>query len=175
MNDVTRLLVPTVDRAVKAKQLSRNPANVTTGDLASRAADYANFQKSHCNCIVCGTNNPISLGLEFDIKPDGSVCADFKGRALFQGYRGILHGGIIAALLDAAMTHCLFHHGIQAVTGDLQVRFLKPVPFSALLHLRAKISSSFPPLHKLDSELTCNKHLMARGRARFIDSTNDKM
>jgi acyl-coenzyme A thioesterase PaaI-like protein len=134
--------------------------------------EYAERQKSHCNCIVCGNSNPISLGLKFSILPDGGVFSMFKGSALFQGYHGILHGGIIAALLDATMTHCLFHNKIQAVTGDLQIRFLKPVPCSSSLELRARIDSSFSPLYKLSSELTCEKQLMARGKAKFMETSD---
>ena len=69
---------------------------------------YDEQQKTHCNCIVCGAGNPISLGMKFEIKPNGSVGATFKGNSLFQGYRGIIHGGFISALLDATLTHCLF-------------------------------------------------------------------
>ncbi len=133
--------------------------------------DYDEHQKSHCSCIVCGTHNPISLKLKFSVQPDGSVFAQFKGNSLLQGYRGILHGGIVATLLDATMTHCLFYNGIQALTGDLQIRFLKPVPFNAQLQLRAKITTSFRPLYKVDSELTYNKQPMARAQAKFMETS----
>ena len=82
--------------------------------------DYIEHQMSHCNCILSGRQNPISLGLAFDISTDGGVFTQYEANALLQGYEGILHGGIIAALLDAAMTHCLFHHNIEAVTGALE-------------------------------------------------------
>ena len=131
-------------------------------------SSYTEFQVSHNNCIVCGDNNPVSLGLRFEAESDGSVRSSFRGSSLFQGYSGILHGGIIATLLDSTMTHCLFHHGIKAVTGDIQVRFLKPVPFNSLLTLRAKLVSSYPPLYKLDSEVLCDKQVMARCQGRFM-------
>ena len=127
-------------------------------------SSYTEHKKSHCNCIVCGSDNPISLGLRFDARPDGCVRSQFKGTSLFQGFRGIIHGGIIAALLDSAMTHCLFHHGVEALTGDLQVRFRKPVPFNSVLDLRASLVLASPPLYKLESMLFCNRELMARGR-----------
>jgi acyl-coenzyme A thioesterase PaaI-like protein len=106
--------------------------------------------------------------LRFNIRSDGSVVSHFEGSSLFQGYRGIIHGGIVAALLDAAMTHCLFHHGIQALTGDLQVRFLNPIPHDARLDMRARIVEAIPPLYKLESGLIVGKRLMARGRGKFM-------
>ena len=137
-------------------------------------SEYARQRESHCNCIVCGTSNPISLGLKFEIRADGSVASHFEGSSLFQGYRGILHGGIVAALLDATMTHCLFHHGVKAVTGDLQVRFLNPVPFDAQLDVHARITKAFPPLYKLESELIAGKRLMARGKGTFMKSLSPR-
>ena len=104
--------------------------------------EYDMCHKSHCNCIVCGSRNPVSLGLVFDVMADGTVSSQFRGSALMQGYDGILHGGIIAALLDASMTHCLFHLGVEAVTGTLDVRFVKPVPCDALLTVRASFAIS---------------------------------
>ena len=131
-------------------------------------SDYAKCQRSHCKCIVCGSQNPVSLGLEFDIGADGTVSSCFRGSNLLQGYEGILHGGIISALLDASMTHCLFHIGIEAVTGTLDVRFVKPVPCDRTLMIRANLTDSHPPLYKLESELLCERHVMARARAKFM-------
>ena len=155
--------------AVEDEHPFSSAGSSVSGAEATGLSSYAQSQKTHCNCIVCGAQNPISLGLEFSVLPDGSVVSSFKGNTLFQGYTGILHGGIIAALLDATMTHCLFHNGIQAVTGDLKIRFIEPVPCSAQLKLYAKINTSFNPLYKVDSELTCDKRLMAEGHARFMD------
>ena len=131
-------------------------------------SDYVRCQKSHCNCIVCGNQNPLSLGLSFDVSTDGTVSAHFEGSASLQGYDGILHGGIIAALLDAAMTHCLFHSGIEAVTGALEVRFVKSVPYNAKLTIRAYLTDSRPPLYKLKSFLECDGLVMARAQAKFM-------
>lgn len=52
------------------------------------------------------------------------MIATFSGNPGLQEYEGQLHGRVISSLLDAAMTHCLFHHGIEAVTGELYVRFV---------------------------------------------------
>ena len=81
--------------------------------------------------MLCGDHNPLSLRLDFRPDAEGGVRADLQGGARLQGYDGILHGGVVAALLDAAMTHCLFHHGVVGLTAELRVRYLKPVPCDA--------------------------------------------
>ncbi len=104
---------------------------------------------------------------------DGGVVAPFKGHAGLQGYDGILHGGIVSALLDAAMTHCLFRHGIKAVTDELNVRFLRPVPFAAILTVSARPKALKLPIFKLAAELTGDGRVMARAEARFMRMKGD--
>jgi uncharacterized protein (TIGR00369 family) len=76
---------------------------------------------------MCGENNLFSLRLKFKPAPDGAVSTTFTGNSRLQGYDGIMHGGVISALLDSAMTNCLFQKGIEAVTAELRVRFVLPV------------------------------------------------
>lgn len=128
----------------------------------------------HGHCLMCGDDNPRSLGLCFHAEDTDRVCAEFRAHDRLQGYDGILHGGVISALLDAAMTHCLFHHGVRAVTGDLHVRYLQPVPCESILKLRAKIKRARPPLYMVESEILCDKRLVARAEGTFMRYENDR-
>lgn len=85
-----------------------------------------------------------------------------------QGYDNIVHGGVIATLLDAAMTHCLFHRGIQAVTGELRIRYLHPVACNVPIVLRARLLCSCPPLYHLQAEVRCGDRRMARAEGKFM-------
>jgi acyl-coenzyme A thioesterase PaaI-like protein len=122
----------------------------------------------HSRCILCGHRNPWSLNLSFQTVGEGVVSTRFKTHAALQGYDGILHGGVIAALLDAAMTHCLFYQGVQAVTGDLRVRFVKPISCAASLEIRAWILDSHPPLYRVKAEISHDRQIMARAEAKFV-------
>jgi len=96
------------------------------------------------------------------------VCARFRADRALQGYRGILHGGMIAALLDAAMTHCLFRRSVRAVTADLHVRFLHPIPCGALVDLRGWMIAETPPLYRAKAELVLKQRVMAWAEATFM-------
>jgi acyl-coenzyme A thioesterase PaaI-like protein len=122
----------------------------------------------HSRCLLCGDLNPRSFNLSFDDESNGVVRTRFTAQPELQGYDDILHGGIIAALLDAAMTHCLFHQGVQAVTGDLHVRFLHPIPCKVPLDIRANVLFSRPPLFRLRSEITIEGKIMAWAEAKFV-------
>jgi len=85
------------------------------------------LHESHRQCVVCGSDHPFGLHLDFVEGDDGSVEATVECESLFQGYPGMVHGGIVSMLLDGAMTNCLFAHGQPGVTGELNVRFGYPV------------------------------------------------
>jgi uncharacterized protein (TIGR00369 family) len=122
----------------------------------------------HARCFICGDRNPRSLGLSFHSVDADTVCARFEASPELQGYDGILHGGVIAALLDAAMTHCLFHRGVQAITGDLHVRYLRPAPCGSHLEVRARMLFEKPPLFRARAELVDGRIVLAWAEATFM-------
>ncbi len=79
-------------------------------------------------CFLCGLQNPIGLKLSFYEENERRVIAHFVPGEAYQGYPGVLHGGISCALLDETIGRTLVPHDIWAVTVELKVRFLKPVP-----------------------------------------------
>lgn len=129
----------------------------------------------HSNCVMCGEGNPFGLKLKFKLDEDGVASTCFRGEARFQGYDGILHGGVISAILDSAMTNCLFLHGVQALTGKLEVRFLKPVPCDSFLAISARIVADRPPFHKLASSIVCNGVPLAEAEAKFMEINRHNM
>lgn len=78
------------------------------------------------HCFVCGRDNPIGLKLRFTMHGDG-VRADFTPNDLHVGYDGLIHGGILAALIDDALANIWFARGHEAVTAKIEVRFRKEV------------------------------------------------
>ena len=125
-------------------------------------------QEFHANCLMCGSKNPMSLGLKFSLDGNGITIASFQPNAGLQGYDRILHGGVICSLLDSVMTHCLFQNGIKAVTGDLKIKFLQSVSCFKALALSAFIEKDMNPLYIVKSKLTQNDELMAWAEAKFM-------
>ena len=77
-------------------------------------------------CFVCGQDNPIGLKLVF--QPDGDgVRAEFVPSELHVGYDGLIHGGIISAIVDDALANVWYTRGRQAVTAKIEVRFRREV------------------------------------------------
>ena len=128
--------------------------------------------QAHSNCVVCSPANSRSLCLKFAASDDGSVRACFDCVESFEGYAGMLHGGVIASLLDGAMTNCMFAHGVPAITAELNVRFLHPVIIDRLAAVRAWIERSSPPLHLLKAEVLQDEQLKATASGKFMEQTH---
>ena len=128
-------------------------------------ADYG-----HKWCLICGSDNPLSFGLTFRADNDGIAYGSFQSHTGLQGYDGYIHGGVISALLDSVMTHCLFHRGVRAVTGELNIRF----KFPCSLYCRFGFASlgsigSRPQLYYVKAELLYEQQVMARAKAKFME------
>jgi len=126
-------------------------------------------QHGHRACLLCGDKNPWSLGLAFETDGDGGVCTALELDERLQGYDGMLHGGVAAALLDAAMTHCLFHRGVRAVTADLRVRYPHPVPMGIRIGLRAWVIETHARLYRLKAEMTGGDRVLVWAQATFCE------
>jgi uncharacterized protein (TIGR00369 family) len=90
-------------------------------------------------CFVCGKENPSGLGLDWTLDGTGRAHARFLPSRGHQGWQGVLHGGIIAALLDEAMAQCAKRTGRDAVTASLSIRYRAPAPIGATLVAEAWI------------------------------------
>jgi len=74
-------------------------------------------------CVVCGPDHPHGLRLRYEAASDGSVRATWTPTGDWQGFQGIIHGGIIGTVLDEAMAKAVTAAGYEALTGELRVRF----------------------------------------------------
>ena len=134
------------------------------------SAQLAALQSAaHPYCFACSGSNPMGLALRYSVAPDGSVSASFIGNCALESYPGVLHGGLVATVLDGAMTNCLFAHGIRALTAELQVRYHEPVQSAAELQVRAWQESSRHGVLALRATLTQNDRIKARAQAKFIE------
>jgi len=89
-------------------------------------------------CFVCGKKNRIGLHLKFKTK-GRKTNATFIPKKEHQGYKDIVHGGILAAVLDEAMTRLGYEIGLNTVTARLEVDLRKPAYVNKKLFLEGRI------------------------------------
>ena len=128
-------------------------------------------KKHHETCHVCGAANPGGFHADFQVCDDGAVEATIVCDESLEGYGGIIHGGVIASLLDGAMTNCLFSHGIAALTGEMTMRLLFPVLVEVPVVVRAWLEKSRAPLYYIMAELNQNGYVSAKSEGKFFNKT----
>jgi acyl-coenzyme A thioesterase PaaI-like protein len=101
-------------------------------------------QPNSLNCFVCGIENPCGLQLKFYTTGPGEVSADYTVPECYQGYPGVVHGGIVAAMLDevAGRVHMGGDNARFLYTARLEVRYRRNVPVGQPLHLLGQAGKS---------------------------------
>ncbi len=84
------------------------------------------MMKTEDYCFVCGKQNPVGLKAQFKYG-EGKAYSELSLSKEYQGWSGIIHGGIIFALLDEACVYAGNSLGYNTVTAELKVRFKKPL------------------------------------------------
>lgn len=100
-------------------------------------------QASSRNCFVCGLDNPAGLHIQFyESGTDPiQVTAEYQVPEKYQGYPGIVHGGIVATMLDEVTARTVFRGESPrlALTARLSIRYRKPVPVATPIKLIGEI------------------------------------
>ena len=110
-------------------------------------------------CFACGMDNPDGLRLEW--KVEGLTTSTlYTPESKYQGWKGILHGGIIATLLDEAMTRLAWVIYGGAVTAEMTVRYVAPAEIGDLLIIRGEIVSDSRKLVEMKASI----HSSATGK-----------
>lgn len=104
-------------------------------------------------CFVCGRNNDHGLKLEFD-SSSGRTVSEFVLHKKFQGYENIVHGGIVAAILDEAAIHAAMSEGLSPVTAELTVRYKQPVIVDHPLLVEAELTRTGPRIIEASSRIS---------------------
>ncbi len=129
--------------------------------------------ETYGNCFVCGENNPNGLLLRFEINREKqSLKTTFIASSTFQGWDGIVHGGIISTLLDEAMAKLVYELGYPAVTTSLEIKFKKPAPIFESLNVHGEITEVNKRLIRAKAHLAKEDGtILATGTSTFLKLT----
>ncbi len=129
---------------------------------------YVRLQKNYC--FACGKNNAEGMRLKFvyDEERDCFVCRFRLGKR-YTGPPGHCHGGIIATILDEAMGKVNKLRHVVALTSEITVNYIKPVPLNNLLRVESREQRVKGRKHVNVAEILNHKgETLARGRGTFI-------
>jgi len=122
-------------------------------------------------CLVCGVNNPFSLQTRFYELENGMLAGITTPHWEHQSYPERVHGGIISALLDEVIGRAIniTEPETWAVTTNLEVKFMKPVPYDVQLVALARITQVNRKLFSGEAELILpNGEVAATAKAKYF-------
>lgn len=119
-------------------------------------------------CFACSTRNPIGLKLVFE--QDGEICRTvFVAGPEHQGWSGVMHGGLIATLLDEVMAQWLWVRDITTMTAEMNTRYSKAVPIGEKLTVEGSLLSDKGRLVEMAGRIILpDGTVAARATAKFL-------
>ncbi len=124
-------------------------------------------------CFACGKNNPSGLKLKFFLHADNTLTAEFIPQKDYQGFRNLVHGGVISLILDEAMANLNWKLGKSTLTGQLEVRFKNPAKIGERLFCKARIISEDKKIVYNEAVLTTdNSKIVAIAKAKCVKIFN---
>jgi uncharacterized protein (TIGR00369 family) len=122
-------------------------------------------------CLGCGAANARGMHLTFEQdEKEKCIRGLFRLGEEYQGGPGLIHGGIIATLLDEAMGKVNRFRNVLAVTAELVVEYLKPIPVGEELLVEAReVEKHGRNLHHVGEVCNRQGQVLARGHARFVE------
>jgi uncharacterized protein (TIGR00369 family) len=120
-------------------------------------------------CFACGSLNPIGLHMEVSYLEQKAV-SKLSLKREFQGWHDIVHGGVVATILDEIMAHAVMHYVGKGVTTSLQITYRDPVPVgqevSAVGYVVERKSRA--AVARGEIRRAGNGKVVATGESRFI-------
>lgn len=121
-------------------------------------------------CFGCGPANQTGLRLDFLLAGDGSVVSFPVVASAFEGHPGYLHGGIIATLLDEAMSKAVRAGGSTSMTRNMEVDYLRPISSGVQLRLEGRVIRNEPRKHWAEARILDEKgRVLAQAKGFFIE------
>ena len=136
---------------------------------------FRDFRILPHHCFACGELNEIGLHLALKFQP-GKCHVELAIPNLYEGWEGLVHGGIVCTILDEVMAWALIDHDSWGVTARMSVDFKRPVLVGQAIRAEGWIVESKRRIHRtaghiLDAE---SGVVLATSEATYVAATEEK-
>lgn len=124
-------------------------------------------------CYVCGRDNAAGLRASFSIHAEQRTLSGvFTPRSEHEGWQGIIHGGIVAALLDEAMVKLASSLGMPAMTAEIAVKFRSPASAGKELLITARITKDSSRLVEAEAAVSQGQILIGEATGKLLKQSH---
>lgn len=146
--------------------LTRNPGARAASGPYMAGGGMSNLRNDG-NCFVCGPDSQTGLRLK-PVGHDGRCSLTWIPESRFCGWEGVLHGGIVTAVLDETMAYAAMSLVGFCATVEIRVGFRRPVVPGVPIEVSASVTNRRGRMTETEAELTQEGVLKASATARFI-------
>lgn len=127
-------------------------------------------------CFGCSPQNPYGLKLSFKFSSDQSF-TEWIVAPQYQGWTGILHGGIASTILDEAMVKYLEYKGYNVVTAEMTTRYCKNIVIGEKVTVRAWMKGEKrKKIFYMASEIKDSKdQILAKAEGKYFKFNAEKL
>jgi uncharacterized protein (TIGR00369 family) len=133
-------------------------------------SSHPQLQAPQNHCFACGKDNPQGMHLQFTIDEEAREArCRFTLDRRYTGPPGHAHGGIIATILDEAMGKMNKLRKVVALTREMRIEYIKPVPLDQPLTVTSREQKVEGREHTNVAEITDDQgRLLARSTGVFV-------
>jgi acyl-coenzyme A thioesterase PaaI-like protein len=151
------------------------PTEGTSATVEPALLSYEDFRVRPHGCFACGQLNEAGLHLDLNLEP-GRCWVELEVPRRFEGWEGIIHGGILCTIMDEVMAWALVQADCWGVTAKMSVDFRKPVTVGMRIRAEGWIAESRRRIHTtagrmLDVETGVE---LVRAEATYLGATGDR-
>lgn len=119
-------------------------------------------------CFVCGEENPEGLNLDWETTEEGPIRTVFVPGKRFQGWKDVVHGGILSTILDETMVNHRVYQGTPVVSVELSVRFREPGTIGEPIEFSGNSSHRKGRLYKGEARAQQGDTLIAEASGKLM-------
>ena len=124
------------------------------------------------HCFGCGPLN--GEGLQMTFRAEGEVAVtEFAVPDRYQSWKGVVHGGMVALMLDEAVGWAAWHRGHPGVTGKLEVRYRQPLRLGERIRVTGQVDRIRRTLVYASASIqrVADGSIIAEATATLMDAT----
>ena len=120
-------------------------------------------------CFICGPGNPVGLQAKINVDQQShSAACTLVIPMEYQGWKDLVHGGILSALLDEVCAYAGMTMAKTVVTGELKTRFHKPVPVEQEVMVSAKVIRRERRIILVEAQVTMEGVVLTSSEAKMV-------
>lgn len=131
--------------------------------------EIAELRSAYDRCFGCGVNNPVGLHLDGFARSQDGATAIFLPQDDFSGFRGILHGGVIATALDEISAwSAILTQSVFVFTAKLEIRYRSEARIDGGFTLEGSVTQRRGKRLLIDAAMRSRDRVVAESSGLFV-------